>query len=297
VTLNQVQNDSKSLASHFCRLLHLVHSKIGWQSGRQATAMAVSIDLTGKRGVIWGVANQRSIAWAISERLAEAGAELAFTYLNERLKEPVVKATVSLDNPILIECDATDDAQVQAVYDQLKNEWGEIDFVVHCIAYAERDDLGGDFSATNLQGFRTALETSAYTLMPVVGKAAPLFGESGGSAITLTFDASQRVYPGYNIMGTAKAALENEARQLASEFGERNIRVNSISAGPLPTLAARSIPGFRDMTRAHRERSPLGRNINHQEVADTALFLLSDMSSGITGAIIPVDAGYGIIAL
>lgn len=259
--------------------------------------MAVSIDLTGKRGVIWGVANQRSIAWAISERLAEAGAELAFTYLNERLKEPVVKATVSLDNPILIECDATDDAQVQAVYDQLKNEWGEIDFVVHCIAYAERDDLGGDFSATNLQGFRTALETSAYTLMPVVGKAAPLFGESGGSAITLTFDASQRVYPGYNIMGTAKAALENEARQLASEFGERNIRVNSISAGPLPTLAARSIPGFRDMTRAHRERSPLGRNINHQEVADTALFLLSDMSSGITGAIIPVDAGYGIIAL
>jgi len=259
--------------------------------------MAVSIDLTGKRGVIWGVANQRSIAWAISERLAEAGAELAFTYLNERLKEPVQKATAGLDNPILLECDATDDAQVQSVYDRIKEEWGEIDFVVHCIAYAERDDLGGDFSATNLQGFRTALETSAYTLMPVVGKAAPLFGESGGSAITLTFDASQRVYPGYNIMGTAKAALENEARQLAVEFGPSNIRVNAISAGPLPTLAARSIPGFRDMTRAHRERSPLGRNINHTEVADTALFLLSDMSSGITGSIIPVDAGYGIIAL
>ncbi|MBT4126877.1 MAG: enoyl-ACP reductase [Chloroflexi bacterium] len=259
--------------------------------------MAVSIDLKGKRGVIWGVANQRSIAWAISERLAEAGAELAFTYLNERLKEPVEKATAGLDNPILLECDATNDEQVQGVYDRIKEEWGEIDFVVHCIAYAERDDLGGDFSATNLQGFRTALETSAYTLMPVVGKAAPLFGESGGSAITLTFDASQRVYPGYNIMGTAKAALENEARQLAVEFGPSNIRVNAISAGPLPTLAARSIPGFRDMTRAHRERSPLNRNINHKEVADTALFLLSDMSSGITGSIIPVDAGYGIIAL
>jgi enoyl-[acyl-carrier protein] reductase I len=259
--------------------------------------MAVSIDLKGKRGVIWGVANQRSIAWAISERLAEAGAELAFTYLNERLKEPVEKATASLGNPILIECDATDDAQVQSVYDRIKSEWGEIDFVVHCIAFADRDDLGGNFSDTNLQGFRTALETSAYTLMPVVGKAAPLFGESGGSAITLTFDASQRVYPGYNIMGTAKAALENEARQLAVEFGPSNIRVNAISAGPLPTLAARSIPGFRDMTKAHRERSPLGRNINHNEVADTALFLLSDMSTGITGAIIPVDAGYGIIAL
>ncbi|MBG82438.1 MAG: enoyl-ACP reductase [SAR202 cluster bacterium] len=259
--------------------------------------MTVSIDLTGKRGVVWGVANQRSIAWAISERLAEAGAELAFTYLNERLKDPVAKTTSNLGNPLLIECDATDDNQVQTVYERIKKEWGEIDFVVHCIAYAEREDLGGDFSSTNLKGFRTALETSAYTLMPVIGKAAPLFGDSGGSAVTLTFDASQRVYPGYNIMGTAKAALENEARQLAVEFGSKNIRVNAISAGPLPTLAARSIPGFRDMTRAHRDKSPLGRNINHKEVADTALFLLSDMSSGITGSIIPVDAGYGIIAL
>ena len=259
--------------------------------------MAVSIDLTGKRGVVFGVANQRSIAWAISERLAEAGAVLAFTYQNERLRAPVEKATSALGSPVLLECDATDDDQVQAVYDRIKSEWGEINFVVHCIAYAERDDLGGDFSATDIQGFRTALEASAYTLMPVVGRAAPLFGESGGSVVTLTFDASQRVYPGYNIMGTAKAALENEMRQLAVEFGDRNIRVNAISAGPLPTLAARSIPGFRDMTRAHRERSPLGRNINHGEVADTALFLLSDMASGITGAIIPVDAGYGIVAL
>ncbi|MEK9675459.1 MAG: enoyl-ACP reductase [Chloroflexota bacterium] len=259
--------------------------------------MAVSIDLSGKRGVVFGVANQRSIAWAISEKLSEAGAEMAFTYLNERLKGGVEKVTSKLGDPLLLECDATDDDQVQAVYDKIKSEWGEIDFVVHCIAYAERDDLGGDFSSTNLQGFRTALETSAYTLMPVVGKAAPLFGESGGSVITLTFDASQRVYPGYNIMGTAKAALENEARQLAVEFGGQNIRVNAISAGPLPTLAARSIPGFSEMTRAHRERAPLGRNINHGEVADTALFLLSDMASGITGAIIPVDAGYGIIAL
>ncbi len=258
--------------------------------------MTVTIDFSGKKGVVFGVANQRSIAWAISERLIEAGAELAFTYLNERLLGPVSKTVSAIDDPILIECDATDDGDVQSVYDQVSNRWGGIDFVVHSVAYAERDDLGGDFSSTGRQGFRTALETSAYTLMPVVSRAVPLMS-NGGAALTMTFDASQRVYPGYNIMGTAKAALENEVRQLASEFGERNVRVNAISAGPLPTLAARSIPGFRDMTRAHRDRSPLKRNITHREVADTALFLLSDMSSGITGAIIPVDAGYGIIAL
>ena len=257
--------------------------------------MAVSIDFSGKRGVVFGVANQRSIAWAISERLIEAGAELAFTYLNERLRGPVEKAVSAVEDPILIECDATDDGDVQSVYDQVGDEWGKIDFVVHSVAYAERDDLGGDFSTTGRQGFRTALETSAYTLMPVVSRAVPLMPE-GGAALTMTFDASQRVYPGYNIMGTAKAALENEVRQLAAEFGESNVRVNAISAGPLPTLAARSIPGFRDMTRAHRDRSPLKRNITHREVGDTALFLLSEMSSGITGAIIPVDAGYGIIA-
>lgn len=258
--------------------------------------MAVAIDFAGKKGVVFGVANQRSIAWAISERLIEAGAELAFTYLNDRILTTVSKTVSALEDPILIECDATDDREVQSVYNQVAEQWGGIDFVVHSIAYAERDDLGGDFSTTGRQGFRTALESSAYTLMPVVSQAVPLMRE-GGAALTMTFDASQRVYPGYNIMGTAKAALENEVRQLAAEFGDRNIRVNAISAGPLPTLAARSIPGFRDMTRAHRERSPLKRNIDHREVADTALFLLSDMSSGITGAVIPVDAGYGIIAL
>ena len=258
--------------------------------------MTVQIDLTGKRGVVFGVANQRSIAWAISQRLIEAGAELAFTYQNERLLGPVQKTVSDLQDPILMECDATDDGDVQNVYRRLADEWGELDIVVHSIAFAERDDLGGDFSSTGIQGFRTALEVSAYTLMPVVSKAVPLM-RNGGSVVTLTFDASRRVYPGYNIMGTAKAALENEVRQLAAEFGDRDVRVNAISAGPLPTLAARSIPGFREMTRAHREKAPLKRNITHQEVGDAALFLLSDMSSGITGAIIPVDAGYGIIAL
>jgi enoyl-[acyl-carrier protein] reductase I len=259
--------------------------------------MPVTIDLTGKKGVVFGVANQRSIAWAISELLGAAGAEMAFAYQNDRLKGPVEKAVKSLGSPMLIECDATDEAQVKAVYDQISAEWGSLDFIVHSIAYAERDDLGGAFSAVSLEGFRTALEASAYTLIPVARYGAPLMAESGGSIITMTFDASVKVYPGYNIMGTAKAALENEVRQLAAEFGPTGVRVNAITAGPLPTLAARSIPGFNEMRRAHQDRSPLKRAITHDEVANMALFLLSDMSTGTTGAVIPVDAGYGIMAL
>lgn len=258
--------------------------------------MAVEIDLTGKKGVVFGVANHRSIAWGISEKLAAAGAELAFTYLNDRLKPSVEKTVAKIGGAPLLECDATDEEQVKAVYDQIKSDWGKLDFIVHSVAYAEREDLGGAFSNVSLQGFRTALETSAYSLVPVVRYGAPLM-EDGGSIITMTFDASVKVYPGYNIMGTAKAALENEMRQLAAEFGPTGIRVNAITAGPLPTLAARSIPGFNEMRKAHQERSPLRRAITHDEVSNTALFLLSDMSTGITGATIPVDAGYGIMAL
>ena len=259
--------------------------------------MSIDLDLSGKKGVIWGVANQRSIAWAIAQKLIDAGADIAFTYQNDRLLSSIEKTTSSLNDPILLECDATNDSQVEKVYKEIQSKWGKIDFIVHSVAYAEREDLGGNFSDTNLHGFRTALEASAYTLISITKNASHLFGENGGSIITMTFDASVRVYPGYNIMGTAKAALENEVRQLAVEYGNRNIRINAISAGPLPTLAARSIPGFSEMTRAHREKSPLKRNINHNEVANTALFLISDLSSGITGGTIPVDAGYGIIAL
>ncbi len=259
--------------------------------------MSVSIDLTGKRGVVFGVANQRSIAWGIAEKLASAGAEMAFMYQNERLQPAVEKLVSTLGEPYIFECDATNEEQVKEVYDQIAAKWDSVDFIVHSVAYAERGDLGGDFSAVTLQGFRTALEASAYTLVPVVHYGAPLMKESGGSVITLTFDASVKVYPGYNIMGTAKAALENEVRQLAAEFGPFGVRVNAISAGPLPTLAARSIPGFNEMRRAHQDRSPLKRAITHDEVANMALFLLSDLSTGTTGAVIPVDAGYGIMAL
>ena len=256
-----------------------------------------AIDLSGKKGVVFGVANQRSIAWGISKALAEAGAELAFTYLNERLKKGVEKAVSALGDPLLVECDATNDDQVIDVYKQAAGAMGKVDFVVHCIAFADRDDLGGDFSATSLAGFRTALEASAYTLMPVTRHAVPHMPEEGGAVVTLSFDASRRVFPGYNIMGTAKAALENEVGQLANEFGPKNVRVNAVSAGPLATLAARSIPGFNTMRHAYEERSPLKRNVTHEEVADVALFLLSDMSSGITGAVIPVDAGYNVMGI
>ena len=169
--------------------------------------MTVNIDLSGKKGVIWGVANQRSIAWAIAQKLIDAGADIAFTYQNDRLRSSIEKATSGLNDPILLECDATDDLQVEKVYKEIQSKWKKIDFIVHSVAYAEREDLGGNFSDTNLHGFRTALEASAYTLMSVTKNASHLFSENGGSIITMTFDASVRVYPGYNIMGTAKAAL------------------------------------------------------------------------------------------
>ena len=256
-----------------------------------------AIDLTGKTGVIFGVANQRSIAWAIAKALADAGADLAFTYQNERLRGPVEKTVSGLGDPLLVECDATSDEQVANVYEAVKARHGSVDIVIHSVAFADRKDLGGAFSASDLQGFRTALEVSAYTLIPIVSKAVPHMGEEGGSVVAMTFDAANRVYPGYNIMGTAKAALENEVRQLANEFGPRNVRVNAVSAGPLPTLAARSIPGFNDMRRAYSDRSPMQRNVTHEEVANAALFLCSGLSSGITGAVIPVDAGYSIMGI
>ena len=259
--------------------------------------MPKAIDLTGKKCVVFGVANQRSIAYAIAQQVAAAGAQMAFSYQNGRLKEHVERAVAPLGPSLLVECDALDDAQVENVYRQVGEKFGRVDLVVHSIAFAQHDDLGGAFSKTNLQGFRTALEVSAYTLVPVVSKAVPLMGEQGGSVVTLTFDAASRVYPGYNIMGTAKAALENIVRQLAAEFGPKKVRVNAVSAGPLPTLAARSIPGFNEMRSAYETRSAMKRNVNHEEVANASLFLLSDLASGITGAVIPVDAGYSIMGI
>ncbi len=255
-----------------------------------------AIDLSGKTGLIFGVANHRSIAWHIAETLRGSGAEVVLTYQSERLREGVAALVQDWDHVTLLECDVTDDAQIARVFEQAGEQFGPLRFVIHSIAYAHREDLGGDFSSTSREGFKTALEISSYSLIAVARYAAPLL-EDGGSILTLTFDASERVYPGYNIMGTAKAALENEVRQLAAELGERNIRVNALSPGPLETLAARGIHGFHDMKRIHAERSPLRRNVTQTEVAKAALFLCSDLASGITGTVLPVDAGYHIMAV
>ena len=183
-----------------------------------------------------------------------------------------------------------------AAFEQVGQQFGNLDVIVHSIAFANRDDLGGRFVDTGREGFRTALDISAYTLLPIVRYGVPLMA-GGGSVLTLTFQASTRVFPGYNIMGTAKAALENEVRQLAGDLGEDDIRVNAISAGPLDTLSSRAISRYRDMKRIAAERSPMRRNVTHEEVAKTALFLCSDLSSGITGEIIHVDTGYNIMGI
>ena len=256
----------------------------------------VSIDLSGKNGIVFGVANERSIAWGIAQALSGAGARLALTYQGERLKDRVERLAGTLKNSLLLPCDATDDAQIEEVFGSLEREFGEVSFLIHSIAFANREDLSGRFVDTGRDGFRVAMEVSAYSLLPLVRHAAPLMRD-GGSVVAMTFDASQRVYPGYNVMGSAKAALEHSVRQLAAEMGPANIRVNAISAGPLETLAARGISGFRDMRHTHAERSPLKRNITVEEVAQTALFLCSGLSSGITGTVIPVDAGYHIMAV
>ena len=254
------------------------------------------IDLTGRNAVIFGVANDRSIAWAIARTLADAGARIALTYQNDRLKSRVARLAETLDDALIFPCDASDDDQIQAVFEGVQAEMGSLSVLVHSIAFANRDDLAGRLADTGRDGFRLALEISAFTLLPMVRHAAPLMTD-GGSVIAMTFHASSRVYPGYNVMGTAKAALEHEIRQLAYEYGGDNIRVNAISAGPVDTLAARGISGFLDMRRTHAEKAPLGRNITADEVANTALFLCSDLSSGVTGTVLPVDAGYHIMAV
>lgn len=255
------------------------------------------IDLDGKKGLIFGVANNRSIAWAIAQVLHSAGARLAFAYQNERLRERVSKLAETMDGSLLVECDVSNEENIASVFAEIAEGFGGLDFMVHSIAFAIREDLGGDFSETSREGFRVALDISAFSLIPLVRHATELMGEEGGNILAMTFQASERVFPGYNVMGTAKAALENEVRQLAAEYGKRNIRINAISAGPLDTVAARGIHGFLDMKRAHAARAPLERNITHEEVAKTALFLCSDLSSGITGSIIPVDAGYHIMGV
>jgi len=252
-------------------------------------------ELRDKVGLVLGVANERSIAWAIARRLDEAGAGLALTYQSERVKPAVESLAAGLRESVVHPCDVTEDRQIEALFTRLEEQWGRLDFLVHSIAFAPAAELGGEFVKTSRAGFREALEVSAYSLIPLARGAAPLMRGRGGSLVALTFQASERVFPGYNVMGTAKAALEQIVRHLAYELGPQDIRVNGLSSGPLRTLAARGIPGFPDMLKSHEARAPLKRNITHDEVAKAALFLVSDLASGITGEVLHVDAGYHIV--
>jgi enoyl-[acyl-carrier protein] reductase I len=256
-----------------------------------------SIDLSGKTAIVFGIANHRSIAWAIAQILQEAGATLAVAYQNERIRGGVEKLVGEWDrDAMLIECDVSDDANVEKAVQQVGDEFGKVDIIIHSIAFADRDDLGGAYMKTSREGFRLALDVSAYSLLPIARYAAPYMTD-GGSIVAMTFQAAERVFPGYNVMGTAKAALENAVTQIASDLGEQNVRVNAISAGPLDTLSSRVISQYRDMKRIHAERSPMKRNITAEEVAKTALFLCSDLASGITGEIVHVDTGYNIMGI
>jgi enoyl-[acyl-carrier protein] reductase I len=250
--------------------------------------------LENKFGVIFGVANKRSIAWATAQACAAAGARLAFTYQNERLKGNVEELTRGMDAP-LAQCDVTKPEEVEATFAAVKERFGRLDFLVHSLAFAPREALAGEFVNTTREAFLTALDISAHSLTELARAAAPLMTE-GGSIVSMTYYGAEKVVPNYNVMGVAKAALEAGTRYLAADLGPRNIRVNAISAGPIQTLAARGVGDLGTMLRHHAERAPLRRNVEAREVGNAALFLLSPLSSGVTGEVLHVDCGYNIMA-
>jgi enoyl-[acyl-carrier protein] reductase I len=252
--------------------------------------------LEGKKGLIVGVANKRSIAWSVAEALNREGARLAFNYQGERLEENVRSLAKELKGSIVHPCDVTKDDEIDALFARVKEEFGRLDILVHCVAFARKEDLDAEFLLTTRDGFRTAIDISSYSIVALARRAAPLM-EGGGSMVALTYLGSEKVVPGYNVMGVAKAALESSIRYLAHDLGKRNIRVNGISAGPISTLAARGVPGFTKMLSIVRERSPLPRNTEPAEVADAALFLCSPLARGVTGSVIFVDNGYHIMGM
>lgn len=256
----------------------------------------IEIDLKGKRGLVMGVANSHSLGWAIAERLQAAGAELAFSYQGERLKESLEKLTRDMPGTRLSQCDVTREEDLEATFGDLKSSWGGLDFVVHSIGFAPRAAMDGRYIDTTRQDWLTALDISAYSLVAVARHAEPLLNE-GGSMVTLTYYASEKVVPKYNVMGIAKSALEASVRYLAYELGKKQVRVNAVSAGPVRTVAAKSIPGFTKMYKKVSGIAPLGRNVTHEEVGNLGLYLLSPLSSGITGETIYVDAGYHVMGM
>jgi enoyl-[acyl-carrier protein] reductase I len=253
--------------------------------------------LQNRKGLVVGVANEKSIAWAIARALHAEGAELAFTYAGEALEKRVRPLADSLGAKLVLPCDVTQDDQLDAVFAQLGRDWGGLDIVVHAVAFANKDDLKGDFLATSRDGFRLALDVSAYSLVALARRAAPLMEGRRGSILTLSYYGAEKVIPRYNVMGVAKAALEASVRYLAFDLGPKGVRVNAISAGPIRTLASAGIAGFLQMLHYVEEKAPLRRNVTAEEVAGTALYLASDLSSGVTGEVIYVDAGYNIMGM
>jgi enoyl-[acyl-carrier protein] reductase I len=250
--------------------------------------------MEGRTAVVFGLANKRSIAWGIAQGLQRAGAKLAITYQNERMEQEARELIEGLPGAEPFMCDVSHDDQIERVFGEFKSRFGKLHALVHSIGFAPAEELKGEFLATTREGFRIAHDVSVYSLIALSRAAAPLM-EDGGSILTLTYYGSQKVVPHYNVMGVAKAALEASVRYLANDLGPRKIRVNAISAGPIKTLAARGIPGLGDMLKAHADRAPLKRNVEVDEVANTAVFLVSDASSGITGEVVYVDCGYNIM--
>ncbi len=250
--------------------------------------------LEGRTAVVFGVANKRSIAWAIAQALQQAGARLAITYQNERLAQEAAEVVQSLPDAQGFQCDVSQEGEIENLFAQLKERYGKLHILVHSIAYAPAEELKRPFVETTREGFRVAHDVSVYSLIALTRAAVPLMTD-GGSVMTLTYYGAEKVVPNYNVMGVAKAALEATVRYLAADLGKQNVRVNAISAGPIKTLAARGISGLTDMLKAHAEHAPLQRNVDAGEVGNTALYLASDLSSGVTGDVIYVDCGYNIM--
>ena len=252
------------------------------------------INLAGKTAVVFGLANKRSIAWGIAQKLHEAGATLAICYQNERMKLEAQSLIDEFPGASGFQCDVSSDAEVERLFAAFKEKFGKVDILVHAVAFAPPEDLRGSFTSTSREGFRIALDVSVYSLIAVTRAAAPLMTE-GGSIMTLSFYAAEKVVPNYNVMAIAKAALECTVRYLAWDLGAKNIRVNAISAGPIKTLAARGVGAMGEMMKAHADRAPLHRNVDQSEVGGAALFLASGLSSAVTGETLYVDCGYNVM--
>ena len=252
--------------------------------------------MAGKRGLIMGVANDRSIAWGIAVKLAEQGAELAFTFQGEALEKRVRPLAASVDSDLVLPCDVTDEQSVDAVFSTLAEKWGKLDFVLHAIAYSDKEELKGQYVDTSRENFQRTMDISVYSFTHIAQKATTMMND-GGSLLTLTYYGAERVMPHYNVMGVAKAALEASIRYLAVDLGGRNIRVNSLSAGPMKTLAASGIGDFRYILKWNEYNSPLKRNVTLEDVGGAGLYLLSDLSSGVTGETHHVDCGYHVVGM